>query len=270
MLRGLGRPCDFLGPLTSAPPFAEFLLDDMRRRGIGHADCPLYADFPVPMSSVILSERTGTRTIIHTNGGQPPLSAADFARVNLDAYAWVHFEGRQPAETVHMMERVVRYNSCCSASRRITVSLDLEKTNVDFSSLLRLADVVFVGKDLAAGSWHCTDMVAAVRRLRAECAESQPRLAVICPWGDRGAACADPDGAVFECEAFDGGAQKTWPVIDSLGAGDTFVAAVIHALCDRPGAWRDAIRFGCRMAGGKVRHLGYDCVAQLQRDWLAA
>lgn len=54
-------------------------------------------------------------------------------------------------------------------------------------------------------------------------------------------------------------------VVDSLGAGDTFAAAVIHALSGTNnfadvGA---AIQFGCRIAGDKVGYFGYDCVAAM-------
>ena len=49
------------------------------------------------------------------------------------------------------------------------------------------------------------------------------------------------------------------PVIDTLGAGDTFNAAVIHSL-SRGDTWKDAIKFACHVAGTKCCSPGYDQV----------
>ena len=48
-------------------------------------------------------------------------------------------------------------------------------------------------------------------------------------------------------------------VLDTLGAGDTFNGAFIHAY----GATRDlhgAVDFACKVAGCKVGSFGYDCL----------
>lgn len=240
----------------------------MQQRGIEFADCPRY-DGEAPLSSVLLNEQTGSRTIIHSNPGVPPLRAVDFARVDLSAYAWVHFEGRQPGETVRMMERIVQHNRDAverngqtTSRRRIRISLDMEKTDVNYVSLMPLVDVAFVGKDLAR-HWGCATMQEAAERLWRQC---DGGLTVICAWGEAGAALIDPEGRPFEsgaCPALGG-------VVDSLGAGDTFAAATIHAMCERPQLYEAAIRFGCRMAGDKVGHVGYDCVRDAQRELLLA
>lgn len=239
----------------------------MQQLGIQHGDCPLH-DCAAPLSSVLLNTATGSRTIIHSNPGVPPLCAADFDAVDLSHYAWVHFEGRQPAETQQMMERIRRHNDAtlasaegASSSRRpITMSLDMEKTYVDYAQLLRLVDVAFVGKDLAK-HWGCQSMQEAAERVW------RSGLTVVCPWGETGAMLITADGGRFECPAFRWHAQ----VVDSLGAGDTFVAATIHrAMCldGEESRWQQAIRFGCQIAGDKVGHVGYDCVAAMQRKLL--
>lgn len=46
-------------------------------------------------------------------------------------------------------------------------------------------------------------------------------------------------------------------VLDSLGAGDTFMAATIYFLCNGQ-PLIDAVDFGCRVAGAKVGTYGYD------------
>ncbi|CAD6229405.1 GSCOCG00006576001-RA-CDS [Cotesia congregata] len=48
---------------------------------------------------------------------------------------------------------------------------------------------------------------------------------IICAWGDRGAMARTPDGTIVQSPAF-----PPPQIIDSLGAGDTFTAAVLHYL----------------------------------------
>lgn len=240
----------------------------MRCRGIEYADCPMH-DCDAPLSSVLLNERTGSRTIIHSNPGVPFLRAGDFDSVDLSAYAWVHFEGRDPNEVRQMMERIGRYNndirsSSTSNAMPITISLDMEKTRFEYpADLMRLVDVAFVGKDLAR-HWGCADMHEAAQHLWQQYGD-KGSLTVIVPWGEHGAVVIDQKGRVFESAAH---AEPGAAVVDSLGAGDTFVAATIHALCRAPGEWQRAIRFGCCIAGYKIGHFGYDCVTKKQRTMM--
>lgn len=70
-----------------------FVLDDMSVRNIRYDHCPLH-DCEAPLSSVLLNEQTGSRTIVHSNPDMPILTAQDFQSVDLHEYAWVHFEVR--------------------------------------------------------------------------------------------------------------------------------------------------------------------------------
>ena len=54
-------------------------------------------------------------------------------------------------------------------------------------------------------------------------------------------------------------------LIDTLGAGDTFIAAVIHKLASGRGI-QDAISFGCRVAGAKCGMNGYKGLADIKWD----
>lgn len=69
----------------------EFVLDDMAQRGIRYSHCPFY-DCEVPLSSVLLNEQNGSRTIVHSNPGLPILRSSDFMTVELDNFEWIHFE----------------------------------------------------------------------------------------------------------------------------------------------------------------------------------
>lgn len=84
------------------------------------------------------------------------------------------------------------------------------------------------------------------------------RAKLICPWGIEGAIAVDNGTDTH----FAAPARPPPKVIDSLGAGDTFVASCIYSLCQRA-SLQEAIEFGCRIAGAKVGFEGYDQIAAL-------
>lgn len=87
------------------------------------------------------------------------------------------------------------------------------------------------------------------------------RAKLICPWGIEGAIAVDNETDTH----FAALAQPSGEVVDSLGAGDTFVAACIHSLSQR-GSLQESVEFGCRIAGAKVGFEGYDQIASLISD----
>lgn len=80
---------------------------------------------------------------------------------------------------------------------------------------------------------------------------------VVCPWGSDGAAAVTCDGSLIS-EA----AVEVDGVEDTLGAGDVFIATVIHALSSGQ-PLSAALRIGCRIAGAKCGFHGYDGIALL-------
>lgn len=56
-------------------------------------------------------------------------------------------------------------------------------------------------------------------------------------------------------------------IVDTLGAGDTFCAAVLFALVNGK-SLEDALHFGNRIAGAKIGFHGYDGIAEVYKDLL--
>lgn len=56
-------------------------------------------------------------------------------------------------------------------------------------------------------------------------------------------------------------------ILDTLGAGDTFCAAVIYALV-RKKSLQEALTFGNQIAGAKVGGYGYDGIADIYQQFL--
>lgn len=81
---------------------------------------------------------------------------------------------------------------------------------------------------------------------------------IICPWSTDGAIAIDNENDTFY-------AAPAFPpikVVDSLGAGDTFVASTMHSL-SKGKTLQESIEFGCRIAGAKVGFHGYDDISAI-------
>ncbi len=209
-----------------------------------------------PNSCVILSAATGSRTIIHTNRDLRELTLEDFEqRITLDEYDWIHFEGRN-LDNVKAMIRHVR-----SARPGLTVSVEVEKVGRGHEELLPLGDVAVVSKDVARANGAST-MGEAVETFRGKLSRAGALL--VFPWGDEGATALDSrTGKVFSSPAF----PPSGGVVDSVGAGDAFNAALVAAL--RLGLpARTALRVACRVAGAKVGRRGFGGLAEVYSDAL--
>ncbi|XP_076439382.1 ketohexokinase-like, partial [Babylonia areolata] len=225
VLSYLGAASEFLGTLAKGP-YLQFLQTDFEQSRVVCQRCPVLADCQLPISVVIVSSSTGSRTILHTNKNLRELSLEDFQKLPLSSgqYSWIHFEGRpNPEEMRKMMVHVEEHNASCEESSSVIASLELEKpaTAQQLSELMIHADIVFVSKDVATHLGF-TDPVSAVESLVSRC---KPGGAVICPWGERGAAGKRSGADTVTSPAF-----PPEVVVDTLGAGDTFNAATIFAL----------------------------------------
>ncbi|XP_077582643.1 ketohexokinase isoform X2 [Stigmatopora nigra] len=184
------------------------------------------------------------------------VTSEDFDAVDLSAFKWIHWEGRNADEQLKMMARVERHNQAVVPEQRIVLSVEIEKPREELYRLFPCADVVFASKDVARHLGFGTP-ADALRGLRPRL---RPGAVLICAWAERGADAADGDGTALHSDAF-----PPERLLDTLGAGDTFNAAVIHRLAG--GApLPEALTFGCKVAGAKCGFHGYDDIARLALD----
>ncbi|XP_046813252.1 ketohexokinase-like [Vespa crabro] len=228
----LGNLCEFLG-VFSAEEHTNFLQNDMKKYNIDFSHCPEIKGVGCPVSTVILSLSTGTRTILHYNPNLPELTLKDFMQLKLQNYSWIHFEGRNITELLSMMQNIESYNKSMRLSDKqnieksnkwnmtITISLEIEKSIPELLDLLSYVDIVFISKDFARSRGY-NNMSETLKNISAK---TKPGTIIICAWSDRGAMACISDGVTVQSPAFP--PQK---IIDSLGAGDTFNAGVIHYL----------------------------------------
>lgn len=258
VLSNLGAKCEFLGVLSKSEGF-RMLLSDCEERNISIENCPT-VDINPPFSSVILNQENDSRTIIHCNPNFPIFTYNHFKENIVDKgllgnYCWIHFETRNPSETSRMIKDILAYNSTCQKDDQIKISLDQEKIKPEHLEMNDFVDYAIIGKDLAVAMGFKGSLEAAIK-IRGM--TSNPKLNVICPWGKEDTACVDANGDSFlvPVVAVDN-------VVDTLGAGDTFCAALIFSLVNKSGL-KEAVEFGNKVASLKLGFYGYDGLKEIQ------
>jgi ketohexokinase len=216
----------------------DVLLGLLGTRGIGVEAC-VRRRGRTPTSHVLCSLASGSRTIVHFRD-LPELTAADFRRIDLSGYDWFHFEGRNPGELPRMLR----------AARRAAVdqplSLELEKPRMGLDAILPLADVLMFSR-----GWVRGGSVEDPEEFIWQAARQRPDQLQTLTWGHRGAWLAYRTD-VFHCSPCAG-----LQIRDSLGAGDTFNAGLIHGLVSGEPPER-ALESAVRLAERKLAQVGLD------------
>ena len=233
-----GHRCSWAGVLTDDAD-GRFVRDDLAAAGVDTANCRIVSRGNMPVSTVILSATTGSRTIVHYRD-LPEYGAGDFNDISLQDFDWLHFEGRDISALTCMLDRVRRQHPA------IPVSLEVEKQRDGIEALFGQADVLLFSEDYARyrGYDEPAALLQGVSRLA-------PGADMYCTWGATGALSMDRSGVLYRQAAL-----ATGPVVDTLGAGNAFNAGVIAGYLDgndMPGILRQA----CDLAGRKCMQRGF-------------
>ena len=242
VLAQLGHDCAWAGVTTDGED-GKRVLQDLARYGIHTKYTRILAGGRLPTSYITLSQETGARTIVHYRD-LPEYGCEDFERVDLNAFDWLHFAGRNVAELRCMLERAQ------TLAPHVPRSLEVEKQRPELESLLRLADVLLFSRQYAreAGYDHGPRFLESIT-------PRSPGATLVCAWGEKGAYARAADGAAIASPAF-----PPAVLVDTLGAGDVFNGAIIDGLV-RGQSLETTLLAACRLAGRKCGREGLDGLA---------
>lgn len=236
ILSQLGHQCSWGGVWVDEAD-GQKILADLATYQINIAYCRRLSTGKVPTSYIILNQNNGSRTIVHYRD-LPEFNFQDFQLIALSQFDWLHFEGRYVSETLKMLQYAKR--ECPT----LTLSVEIEKPHLGIEQLFPYADILLFSKAYAQsqGYQEATLFLTAMR-------EQIQSAQLVCAWGEMGGYALNKNNQLLHSPAI---AVK---VVDTLGAGDTFNAGIIHGLSQQQ-SLANALKIACQLAGQKCTHQG--------------
>ncbi|CAJ1439256.1 unnamed protein product, partial [Effrenium voratum] len=242
-------------------PDAAFAVSTLEGYGVDTSQLQEIPGAGLPTSFVLLSEDSGARTIISHRSGLKEMDPSHLAQVlRANDFCWCHLECRQlGVADMAQLSRELR--------PKAVLSVEIEKPSMDLQAVLPMlsrCDVVFFSSDYikahapTAGEADGDDWQkhSALRCLQTWAAACNAQAALwICAWGSLGAFAYDTAAK----QSFFQAAEKA-RAVETVAAGDTFIAAAIYALASGASA-SEALRCACAVAGQKVAQEGLQDLA---------
>jgi ketohexokinase len=209
VLSQLGHDCAWAGTLA-AEPDANLIRHDLAAHGIELSAVHTTVNGKVPTSYVTLSRESGSRTIVHYRD-LPEYHSREFARIDLERFDWIHFEGRNLEQVRLMLARVQRERP------ELRCSLEVEKPRPGIEALFAEVGLLMFSKEYAQHQ-GCQSAAEFLEQM----ARRGVHTEMSCTWGEEGAYGLSREGQILHTPAF-----PPPKVIDTLGAGDVFNAGLI-------------------------------------------
>jgi ketohexokinase len=207
-------------------------------------------------SYIIHSQKTRSRTIVSINP-LPEMQVQEFRtkvsapNIQLDDTFWIHFEGRIPEVLLECVQWLrTEYPS-------VKISIECEKPErTRMVEVARYADVVFYSRLWAEKN----GFKDAKNFLESQKMGTRDGAVLCCTWGAGGAtAVKKGDKEVWaDVRAWQASNGEKMEVVDTIGAGDTFIAGMLFAINSHE-EWslQKKLEFANELAGRKVLQEGF-------------
>ncbi len=248
VLAQLGHQTEFLGNIA-ADSAGNWISQQLTREQVGNQYCPRM-DGTTPTSYITLSQQTGTRSILHFRD-LPELHSQALTTLPLGNIDWVHFEARN----IDHIETMMDYLQQQSGTTRI--SLEVEKPRPHVEQLFSKVSYLFFSRHYAESQGY-TSPELFLQDLHSR----WPRTMMSCTWGENGAYGITQEQGLTHHPALD---DQT--VIDTIGAGDTFNAGMIHQIVSG-NHFTQALDFANALAGMKIAQPGFSGLGEKMQHHL--
>ncbi|KAL4972565.1 Ribokinase-like protein [Aspergillus desertorum] len=248
---GQKTPLNLIAVLPAQTSVASKQIRGAFEPQVSLSHCIYRQEFEEPASSYIIKSRaSGSRTIVNYNE-LPEMRLEEFIRIadkmGTEA-SWYHFEGRIPDVALSCMRHIREHYP------NMKVSVEVEKPGRErLQELAQEADVVFYSKSWAQANGY----QSAEDCIRKQSSLLRKATLLCCTWGQNGAAALEPTaGNVVHSQAY---TPKGFHVVDTIGAGDTFIAGMLYGLIFKGDAWdlSQKLSMANRLAGTKVAQEGF-------------
>jgi len=199
--------------------------------------CPTQKNSATPTSYITLNTANGSRSIVHYRDLRE-LQASDFTALELNHIDWFHFEARACDQLLAMLKHTKRFAK--------PISIELEKPRQGIDDIMPYADLLLISRPFALSRGFNN-----ARQCLQFFTEKYPDTIISCTWGEQGAWLAQHSKIIHQA------AFNVNPLLETLGAGDTFNSGLICALI-KNASLDNALAFACELAANKCRQFGLE------------
>ena len=233
----------------------DFVKEECKLCKVSTRNC-IYSDAKgFPTTYCILSKEKNTRTSLHSRSSAYEPKFDDFLRIFgeiFHEYSWIHCEGRGFPDICNIVQFLHSKKAGIDGISLPVISAELERVKSKeelIRGVLPFVNVVFISKEFAKCMGY-DDAEQAVRNIKSDY-KLPIDMVIVVPDGERGAHAVDGCNVYHHSNA-----KPPTLVVDTNGAGDCFIAAVIHSL-NIGESMATALKAACHIAGRKCGIFGF-------------